>query len=165
MKHETMGNQQVRLYSWLGGIVDGEGSFYCTLTKCSCLKYPKYKEDKIHIRVALKIEMACLPTIKRCEGLFRNMGVNIKMRQRTKRIKNDTEIGYYHSVTIANQKQLLKVIPCLIPYLFTKQKQAKLVLRYIHSRKYNNSFEYSKRELKLAEKMRVMNKVTSETIR
>jgi len=161
MTDATINNQQGRLYSWLAGLIDGDGTLCMTKTVCSREKYPQYKEDKMHIRLTLKIEMADESTIRRCERIFRNMGVHTKMVQRTKR----KGYGYYYSVKICGAENLSKVLKKLKPYLFTKQKQAKLMLKYIESRKHGNRHKYSDKDLKLIEKMAQMNKVPSETIR
>jgi hypothetical protein len=161
MKDATIGNQQERLYSWFGGIVDGEGSIFASKITCSSKRYPQYKTDKVHIRLGLKIEMADERTINRCIEILRDLGVTALMSTKTRRAHY---VRSYYSVKVAAQTQLKHLLPILIPYLFTKRQQAETMLQYLTERE-KGSFTYTPYELKLVEKMRSLNKLSSETTR
>ena len=112
--------------AYLAGIIDGEGSLLITKTLShnrycytSRLQIPNTNEGIIN---------------KICEVLdFWNINGHIETRDRNKKHK----ICYV--ITINGVNKLIKLLPIIIPYLFGKREQAKLLLRFCKSRLKNQS--------------------------
>ena len=141
-KSSIADNQQERLLAWLGGIMDGEGSFSITRKrdKGKIFYYPDISivnTDPIIIdQCAVTISSICgyhIETKHSCD-----FGTNNRRKTKLWRIR------------ILGFNRCSKFLPKIIPYLVGKKKQAELVLQFVLTKGVNNLElrEQTKQDLK-----------------
>lgn len=133
---------------WLGGVIDAEGSFILTCAKAKRGLY-LCKIRKASLIIATT-DNVIIPTI--CQLLNCSCGTYIYNKQKRSAI---------HQVRIGGSSLRL-LLPVLIPHLYTKQPQAKLVLSALNIKSGINAF-YSKDESQLwqsyYDRVRILNQV------
>lgn len=120
-------------FSWLAGIIDGDGSIYFSDTN----RNTKYK-DKIYkyrkITPCLKITTESHTALNNIKELYDNLNVKYYIdRSRgklTKAIKKNS-YKYHYSVVVRNFDSLYLLLNKLQDNLVAKKEQAKLMLNYI----------------------------------
>lgn len=156
-------NQQERLLGWLGGLIDGEGSF---IMSTLAIKDVRYKKSGFHIRPAINVCNSHKETIIRANLLVKKyFGIEMDYYCEPRGIHRPS-----HILKVSDLNRVFKLAKSLIPYLYTKKQQAILMLEYVESRipkieNRRNSI-YTEREFELAQSIRSLNRLeSSETLR
>ena len=107
---------------WLAGIIDGEGTIGITRSNAKAYKHP-YLKPTFHIsntntKILDKAEM-----IIRKIHPFTKVHITV-----TNRNVERQKTGYRLSVD--SQKDMIKILPVIIPYLIAKKEQATLLLDF-----------------------------------
>ncbi len=125
---------------YIAGFFDGEGGIYVT-----------QKIDK-------RFGKGILVRNTRCQIANTHKGVLMKIQKMyggTIRLKNHRR-GF--TWEIASQKDILKFLQDIEPYLIVKKRQVKLAIQYLKFRLSHQHKKYTNEEIKLVEKIRMMTK-------
>jgi hypothetical protein len=114
----TMDNQQERLWSWLGGFIDGEGCFGI---------YRKRTAGKLFHYPILDIVNTNPLDIDRAASLIMTItGCHIESSVKGEYLPK-------WSLRVLGFKRMRALLPHLIPFLYGKQEEAKLLLGFCES--------------------------------
>lgn len=137
-------------YSWLAGLIDGDGSIYFCVTKRKC-KYKKkngiikeYEYDKIFptIKITTESDTAKNNIMEMYDKL------NIRYYEEVITSKASRKLGrhkrkHYYNIIVKEFKDLLLLISKLDGKLIAKQKQLEIMREYINIKmKYNRNTDY-----------------------
>lgn len=129
-----MGNQQERLWSWLGGFVDGEGCFGI---------YRKREKGKMfHYPILDIVNTNPLDIDRAAQVISTVTGLHIESR-----VKGGNELPKW-SLRVLGFNRMRKLLPVLIPYLVGKREEAELVLQFCGSEADVDAREQLKLQLK-----------------
>lgn len=147
-----MGNQQATQteLAWLSGIIDGEGSLTMSYTK-----------EKKAYTPSLTIANTNELMISVIVDILNKLGCSFYINKKTQGHLGSKDVWYIQIRRFETLKVLLEKV---IPYMVSKQAQAKLILRFVNLRlpklhiSCNNAGRmYNEEELELAETCRTMN--------
>lgn len=127
-----MGNQQrsleIRL-SWLGGILDGEG----TISFASKFS-PTSRQTNYHFRPQITVTNSDPRMIEEIVSILKEVNCAYYIKSAGNPNKRKANWKEYTEVHFEGMKRLHKFLPVIIPYLVSKRRQAELLLQYIESR-------------------------------
>ena len=105
-------------YAWAAGIIDGEGCVSITVD------IPNLKNNQVSLshRLCLEVSMVHQPTILKLHRLF-NIGSVSRRNPQNKRYK----VQWKWRIL---QNEAAKVLTLLQPFLFVKQSQCRVALRF-----------------------------------
>ena len=105
-------------YAWAAGIIDGEGCIYITV------EIPNSNNFQVSLshRLSLEVRMVHQPTILKLQHIF-NIG---SVKQRKPRNKHHKTQWRWCVL----QNEAAKVLTVLQPFLFVKQSQCRVALRF-----------------------------------
>jgi len=129
---------------YIAGFFDGEGGIYVT-----------QKTDKRFGKSILVRNIRCQVTngdIKVLKMIQQKYGGVIREKQREEGWKP----AFY--LEIASQKDILKFLQDIEPYLIVKKEQVKLAIQYLKSRLSHQHKRYTNEEIKIVEKIRNLTK-------
>jgi len=129
---------------YIAGFFDGEGGVYVT-----------QKTDKRFGKGILVRNIRCQVTngdIKVLKMIQQKYGGVIREKQREEGWK---PVFY---LEIASQKDILKFLQDIEPYLIVKKEQVKLAIQYLKSRLLHQHKRYTNEEIKIVEKIRNLTK-------
>ena len=129
---------------YIAGFFDGEGGIYVT-----------QKVDKRFGKDILVRNIRCQVTngdIKVLKMIQQKYGGIIREKQRERNWKP----AFY--LEIASQKDILKFLQDIEPYLIVKKEQVKLAIQYLKSRLSHQHKRYTDEEIKITEKIRDLTK-------
>ena len=132
MKDGTIDNQQrsleIRL-SWLGGILDGEG----TISFAS--KYsPTSRQIQYHFRPQITVTNSDPKMIEEITKILKDVDCAYYIKSAGNPNKRKANWKVYTQIHFEGMRRLHKFLPIITPYLITKRRQAELILQYIESR-------------------------------
>jgi hypothetical protein len=121
----TMGNQQERSLSWLGGIVDGEGTI--------SVQVYTLPDGRVRITPFACIVNSDEGILSESKRILTDMGAVWRFCGHSGTNKN------CHIIRMDGEKPMMAFLPAILPYLRSTQKanSAKVVLQYLESRKRN----------------------------
>lgn len=141
--------------AWLAGIVDGEGCL-----DMSKIPYGHTIRLQTRVRVANTSELL----MKRISNIAERLGIrfHISLDVYNRGKKSRANFKPVYGMEIQNQTNCKKIISAILPYLVLKDKQANLMLEFINSRinrgaRQGIKIPYNKRELTIAQEMRILN--------
>lgn len=149
-----MGNQQERLI-WLAGFIDGEG--YIGIKKVK--RVNPFSGYQLTSRVVVSNTNEAVFTY-----LKRILGENeIAFSVRYPKIEKHWKPAYKFEIQGLNPvRSLLNLV---IPYLVVKLEQATIMLKFIERRSQDPKSKYTSQDIRDWQKIKELNKVSSETIR
>lgn len=122
----TMGNQQERSLSWLGGIVDGEGTI--------SVQVYTYPDSRVRLTPYACIVNSDEGILSECKRILDEMGA----KWRPCGVSGGTNKNCT-CLRMDGEKPMMAFLPTILPYLRSTQKahSADVVLQYLESRKRN----------------------------
>jgi len=132
------------LLSWLAGIIDGEG--WVGINVCRKVNYTKLASGKKNktisrcVRPAFQVSNRDIRILKRCEEIINYFGVKCYWG---KHIPVVNQKGTPH-IWVLFQDGVEKILNAIMPYLVSKQDEAKIVLEYIKWRRQYGTFNNHK---------------------
>ena len=141
MKDNTIDNQQAKAVdlAWLAGIVDGEGSILITKNGHK----GNYKGHNMVVQ--FHITNTCGNIINKSQEIINSLGINCRVYARDYQGANKWKVCF--RIDISRFKQLKVLLEALLPYLVSKDGQAKLVLRFIDRRLTKNRTPYEQEDI------------------
>jgi hypothetical protein len=153
-----MGNQQQRLkllldLAWLGGVIDGEGTF--------TLRYHNVKNNKrnnirLHILPVFSITNTDYEIVDNIVRIFKENGIPFWQSEN----KNEGHNNWKPSreIQIQGVRRLNRVIPILLPYLVGKKEEAKIVYDFCKHRLelLGNHSYYTEEDMELVKKVKAL---------
>lgn len=137
---------------WLGGFIDGEGSFFFNkqrnrVSPAGHIWSPKFK-----------VVGTDWPTLERVCAIFDEQGWPRYVEERKRPVHRD-----FWTVSVYGPKRMQRFCSAIIPYLHTKRSEAELLLRYCESR-LSRPYEsnpvrppaYNEYELGIVERIRML---------
>jgi hypothetical protein len=126
------GNQQPNVsdiqIGWLCGLIDGEG----TLT----LRWSAVR-GKRYLAPFLQIANGDIATLDKCVEILSAIGVGHNVRWIDPAASRLTKRTYW-TILVVGMKRLERLLPLIMPYLVTKQRQGHLVWEFIRERMSKN---------------------------
>lgn len=150
-----MGNQQGKDIeqdaAWLGGFIDGEGSFMVTVTTHRG-KWGRY------LTPAFKLANTDIPTLNVVQAILDALEVAYHVEWRTPTVPRRRRSWM---IVVKGMKRTLKFAQALLPYLRTKRSQCEDMIEFCHSRLAQSPSggkgdwpKYTPRQLMLAGRLR-----------
>lgn len=153
-----MDNPQERLYGWLAGILDGEG----TIT-VACYNLP---DSRIRLTPVVGIANTDLTILNKAKEIIQSLnlpsGHVIKLMYRDKGVNRPV-----HQLRIDGYPAVKALLTFIAPYMVGKRKNAETVVEFIKARESNRfsrdaaghikRSRYGKKEIALLEKVRKLN--------
>lgn len=155
MQHDTMGNQQGRLW-WLAGLIDGEGNFGASYS------IPSSKEPRKHVvRVYFQLGMTDQPTLRQVAQILKEHGIVYTESFSNRKNKEMKVWKPMFTVKVTSFESLVKMIDLLGTKMVCKYPAASLLRLYCLQRlerkgKSRNS-PYTLKDIELVEKIRAIN--------
>jgi hypothetical protein len=146
-----------RTFSWLAGMVDGDGSIYFSDSS----RDTKYKETVYRYRKItpyLKITTESDTALSNIKEMYDSVGVRYyveKSRGKVSKKLKKRSFKYYYSISVKEFKDLGVVLNKLNGKLVAKQKQLELVLEYLNVK--NSDIHYSQEVYDLVNKVKDLN--------
>jgi hypothetical protein len=154
MNENETGNQQERLESildlaWLGGIIDGEGTF--------TLRIHGRKKNRLLISAVFTITNTDFVITDNIERILRENNIPFWVSERKTQDKNP---NWKPAKEIVNMgiRRLLKFIPVILPYLVGKKEEAEIVYEFCDRRvkMLGNRSYYTKEDLELVTRVKAL---------
>lgn len=138
---------------WLAGFMDGEGSY---LVASPTNWRPAYKP-------MVTVNNTHKPSIERISSILKSNGIGHWV-SRTDHIGRNHKPNF--TVEISGMKRVIKLLPLLLPYAFTKKEQIETLLAFLKLRMGGSiRTSYGDAELGLITKLRGLNRFgSSETL-
>lgn len=128
---------------YLAGILDGEGSFSCYVTK--------YKSNRLYngkrrqyggITKNVMIHNTNKAIVETCRDIITEiLGEPARFRKENRLTVTGKSVWY---VWISGGNQLRKLLPVITPYLVGKRRQAELMLELLNRKKWSRVSDYEK---------------------
>jgi hypothetical protein len=107
--------------AWLGGLIEGEGCFTASLIP-----------DKLRgingVRPRLVISNSVLPLLEKVKEILESFGVRCHVVFHKRKDRK----YFVGNLSITGNNNLLRIVPKLLPYLYSKKEQAELVISIIN---------------------------------
>ncbi len=121
---------------YLAGILDGEGSFSCYVTKYKSNKLYSGKQRQYGgITKNVMIHNTNLSIVETCRDIITDIiGEPARFRKENRLTTKGKSVWY---VWISGGEQLRKLLPVIIPHLVGKRRQAELMLELLSRKKWS----------------------------
>lgn len=129
-----MDNQQENaeaLSHWLGGFLDGEGSFYTKRGRSGYTQVNGERHQYVHYQPGITVVNTHIPTLRIVEAALDHLGLPYHVEWRKPQRANQ-QISW--GITIRGWKRCLHAAQALLPYLRTKREQCENMLELCHNR-------------------------------
>jgi hypothetical protein len=134
-------------FSWLAGMIDGDGSIYFSDTTRKC----KYKQKNGLVKIYdyrkiipwLKITTESTTALNNIVDIYKKYNVRYyieEIRSKASRKLGKNKHKFYYNITVKEFDHLMFLLSKLDGKLIGKQRQLKLMIEYIQKKKVNTHY-------------------------
>lgn len=129
--------------AWLSGLIDGDG-----MIGFMRKQRERHQKEEFYYFPIIEVVTDCAATQRHLHDLGKDYQLGHKWYERKKK-------HIMWTMRIHGMQRCLRVLPMLMPYLVTKNQEAKFVLRFIESRmSHALNDPYTQEEKEIADKVR-----------